>query len=485
MSFLRKFLFYTFLLTGYLPLFGMTVTLFNVGQGNGTLITFPNKPSMLIDLGTSQSAGEESPKKNKENIIKRALQALEKADSKELIIIASHSDQDHCNLITEFAQRCLQKKYELKVILGGRRAHYENKDFGQSFKELEENCSSFEYRKGIKEFKEFCKTHLPDYCSILAAETKNKESNDNSIVVRVADGTFSCLLLGDATKKITENLKAEDLASEVVVLSHHGAETHGCTTAELLEKINPSYIVVSAGMYGGKLHHPRALPIIHSVDHLKRKTILMKPHMVNYFDGKKEEITTADKKVFKPIIKYNDGYAVGLTQTPVYNTTNEGDIIITRSSIKYTQPSYEETKKDTALNALHRTYAFGNKTYDFDTITNINLSNLNLQDTDLSNLTLLPHNLACLNLCKNKFTVQTIASCAKLLKDHQQKTTITFDMEYNKDDKRTDPILQKLKEKEKLEKIIRERTLHALKRIKNSSNNSFSTRAKIGIPLKK
>lgn len=465
----------------------MEVTIFNVGQGNGTLTTFPKKPSLLLDFGSSQQPAGKN--QNKAAILSAMLKKIEASGSKDLVIVASHPDIDHCNFLCEIGKECLKKNYKLTVLLGGSREDYESKtkeNFGPEFSALEKECQKqkfvFKFRNEVKDIDAFCSKRLPDYCKVLASSTGNKNPNDDSIVMRVADGDFSVLMLGDATDKVTQSLSTDQLKSEVVILSHHGAEREKCTTHALLQKINPDYVVVSAGMHG-KYHHPCAPPINRAINFLNQKVqdpdSLGKPHCINYYRGtQKFSAQERTQQGLKPIIAYKDGFATGLTHHQLYTTTNEGHITLTADRIRRSNSSTGSTKteRSTALTALNRSYAFTHKNYTFDSITRLHLAGLGLDDDTLADFEKLPAALQHCDIRDNEFTLQGIITMAKLLKQHKTAAKIKMDTRYERDDKEEDPILKELDEK-KYGKPVMYRLLHALEKICNAG--AFTTNAYI------
>lgn len=459
----------------------MEVTFFNVGQGNGTLTTYPNKPSLLLDLGSSQYPADEENQSQKNSIIDRVFERIEKSGNKELALITSHPDIDHCNFICKVAQKCLEKKYTLTVLLGGSREDYKTKkkdNFDKEFKNLEDACLekkfTFKYCDEIKNIKKFCTDYLPSYCKILAAQTGNTNPNDDSIIVRVAQNDFSVLFLGDATEKVTRDLEAKDLQSEVMLISHHGAEREKCTTESLLKKVNPKYMILSAGMRGN-YHHPCHPPIQRMVKLINNNSDAaeVSPHCINFYFGN-TPLPSNDQKSdeMKPIIQYEGGFATGLTSHPIYNTTNEGDITISQDRIKRSHASTaaNKTEAQTALKAVTRSYKFLNKNYNFDTIIRLNLTRLGLTDDALHSFEPLPTGLIHCDLSGNNFTTTGIITIAKLLAQHKHPTQISLATKYLKTEKEKDPILKNLVETKIGKNNIPHRTLHCLERLKDKSN---------------
>jgi beta-lactamase superfamily II metal-dependent hydrolase len=468
-----------------LSLSAMEVTIFNVGQGNGTLTTFPKKPSLLIDCGSSQQPAGKN--QNKAAIISAMVKKIEASGSKDLVIVASHPDIDHCNFLSEIAKECLKKDYKLTVLLGGSRSDYESKtkeNFGPEFNELEKKCLeqkyTFKFRDEIKDMKEFCDKHLPDHCKVVASSTGNKNPNNDSIVMRVADGDFSVLFLGDATNKVTGPLTKEQLKSKVVILSHHGAELEKCTTEALLKKIDPDSILVSAGMHG-QYRHPCAAPINRAITFLNLKISdpakLGSPHCVNYYRGtQKISAQERTQEGFKPAITYQDGFATGLTRHALYTTSTEGHITITADRIRRTESSAGKTDGTAIITALDRSYAFTHKKYAFNSITRLNLTKLALNDDQLSSLEKLPEALEHADIRENNFTVKGIITMAKALEAHKIAAKIKMDTQYGRNDRDEDPILQILTEKKYAKSTVPYRMLHALEKVKGIAD-TFTTHA--------
>ena len=94
------------------------------------------------------------------------------------------------------------------------------------------------------------------------------DSNDYSIVLKVAYGNTSFLLTGDAEEVSEGEMVASgrDLSATVLKVGHHGSRTS--TSSAFLNKVNPKYAVVSVGT-GNSYKHPSQ----DTMDRLKAKGI--------------------------------------------------------------------------------------------------------------------------------------------------------------------------------------------------------------------
>lgn len=106
-------------------------------------------------------------------------------------------------------------------------------------------------------------------CTIFAPNSESYEDmNDCSIVIKLEYGDTSFLFTGDAEEASEKEMinKEFNLKSTVLKLGHHGS--HTSTSEEFLNKVNPTYGVITVGQdndYG----HPRQ----NVMDRLKNKGI--------------------------------------------------------------------------------------------------------------------------------------------------------------------------------------------------------------------
>jgi competence protein ComEC len=79
--------------------------------------------------------------------------------------------------------------------------------------------------------------------------------NNDSIVLRLVDGSVSFLLTGDAERPAEEQLAASgiDLKADLIKAGHHGSKTS--SSDEFLDKVQPRYAVVSVGIRS-RFGHP-------------------------------------------------------------------------------------------------------------------------------------------------------------------------------------------------------------------------------------
>lgn len=88
---------------------------------------------------------------------------------------------------------------------------------------------------------------------VLAPNNDYDKVNNYSVVVKATYKNKRFLLVGDAEKESEQDIlkKGFDLSADVLKVGHHGSKTS--TTKEFLEKINPTYAVISVAEDKSKL----------------------------------------------------------------------------------------------------------------------------------------------------------------------------------------------------------------------------------------
>lgn len=93
--------------------------------------------------------------------------------------------------------------------------------------------------------------------TVMAPSGISKNSNDNSVVIRLVNGNNGFLFMGDAEETSEQDMisTGKSLDCDVLCLGHHGSASS--TSWDLLEASTPSWAVVSCGK-GNSYGHPTA-----------------------------------------------------------------------------------------------------------------------------------------------------------------------------------------------------------------------------------
>lgn len=205
----------------------------DVGQGDSTLIITPDKKTVLVDGGGSDSfdVGEK--------VLLPYL--LDRRILKVDYVLISHFDTDHCGGILTIMEKVKVKN----IIISEQAEHSENYE---RFKKLmiHKKIRLIEVKKGDKikigRYSEF-KILFPT--SRLLSENP---LNNNSIVAQFNYNNFKMLFTGDieklAEQQILKTEKAE-IRADILKVAHHGSKTS--SIPEFIKAVRPKIVLIGVG----------------------------------------------------------------------------------------------------------------------------------------------------------------------------------------------------------------------------------------------
>ena len=221
----------------------LRVTYLDVGQGNAALLELPGGHTVLIDGGgfSDNSVFDMGARVIAPFLWRKKIRTID-------TLILSHPNSDHLNglifIARHFNVKTLWANGESKTTLGYKRLrkivaakHLDLPDFRQM------------PRKQIINGVEFLLLYPPvDFLDKKKAGQKWRNSNNNSLVIKVSLGRISFLFPGDITAKAeTElvRLSGADLSCDVLLVPHHGSRSS--SSQLFLSKVKPDIAVISAG----------------------------------------------------------------------------------------------------------------------------------------------------------------------------------------------------------------------------------------------
>lgn len=216
----------------------LAVSFLDVDQGDAIFIDAPSGRQVLIDGG-------------KGRVVLRALgKQMPWYDRSIDVILATHPDQDHIGgLVDVLARYAVDTIVESSVF-----------DNGSDAKALEEAAAREGAERIIAMRGQVIDLGGGVHIEILFPDrdVPGLETNTASIVARLVYGDTSFMLTGDSPQSIEKYLvllSAEELASSVLKVGHHGSKTS--SHESFVGFVNPEYAVYSRGCdnsYG----HPHA-----------------------------------------------------------------------------------------------------------------------------------------------------------------------------------------------------------------------------------
>lgn len=218
----------------------LKVIFMDIGQGDATLIIFPNGQKMLIDCA-------------RDAVILSALgRNLPWFDRDIDYLVATHPDADHYGGCIDVLQR-----YNIKHIYFNGFEKEESRllaEFHRAVAEEEKIGANFEIVSSTKRLVVASTTIqflYPDH-SILrdphVPGVKTIESNNTSIVMKISHGAEDILLTGDMEQPLEDYLIHQfgtSLQSEVLKIGHHGSKSS--SSEEFLRVVLPDYAAISVG----------------------------------------------------------------------------------------------------------------------------------------------------------------------------------------------------------------------------------------------
>lgn len=411
------------------------VDVFEVGQGNCTLIACDGCCPILVDCGSSSSeyTGEKPPvfkRKKLAEIVKRIRDHAAQVKIPELIVIVSHPDDDHYNMLNDLLNNFLIDPLRVKQVLLGCDESLYLQPFKDVLAALTKTGCFVRYLTGVGNTTkvETIISQNGALCQILPAlACKNKEDkNMGSLVVKFSYGNSACLIMGDGDGATTDHILRCDEFRPMVdrpdyfsdiklfIASHHGSDKERCNNIGWMNRVAPACVVLSSGIRGD-FHHPHARLVSRMRSFLQTQLAARKGAVSQHFHPLYTE-TAAEMRA-----SFVNGYGLMAISEPVYGTLSQGTMQFswgfadtqlmapTISWIKDTNKRLDwATEKDCLFASLLKApYTC----VSFSALTKVDLARLALDDTNaedsrnigllLEKLTSLAEGLKSLLLCEN------------------------------------------------------------------------------------
>ena len=208
----------------------LKIYFFDVGQGDATLIKTPNNRYVLIDGGPDHSVVYKLGK-----YLPFYVRTID-------LIVLTHPDNDHVVGLNEVIRRYRVKNILLTGVADDSQAYQNILALAEEFK-INYLFAGFVNRLELTDGVDL----MVLYPSELIMGQDFAQDNDWSVVNRL-DYQYGCvLLMGDATKKVEQNLLAanSELECDILKIGHHGSNTS--SAFEFLQAVNPTLAVISVG----------------------------------------------------------------------------------------------------------------------------------------------------------------------------------------------------------------------------------------------
>jgi competence protein ComEC len=210
-------------LTGLLQPPEVTVTFFDVGQGDSAFVKWRDGTQMLIDGGPST------------DVLSELGRIMLPWDRKIDYVVLTHPHADHTRGLVTILER-----FQVATVVTTDKKYYEgwHKEFQRLITENEIN-HLMPWEFGFDEVKVLYPLSESDY-------VKHSNINEASIVMLI-NGSYPILFMGDAGIVVEQKLLNDGSVKDVSVLKigHHGSRTS--TSRTWLRSLTPEVAIVSAG----------------------------------------------------------------------------------------------------------------------------------------------------------------------------------------------------------------------------------------------
>lgn len=229
----------------------LRVDFIDVGQGDSTLVSFPNGKRMLVDGGGEGNFGKDSESEFKpdrigvgERVVSEFL--WESGISSIDVVVATHPDADHIQGLED-----VLRNFEVGVVLASGDDR-DDPDFLRLVIEAQRRSVPMVFvREG--DFMNFGETRVEVLNPRLPGSSE--KVNSDSIVLRITFGNKRILLTGDiegdAERRLLENPSL--VRADVIKVPHHGSRTS--STESFIEAVSPQIAIIPAPVVS-RFKHP-------------------------------------------------------------------------------------------------------------------------------------------------------------------------------------------------------------------------------------
>lgn len=212
----------------------LTVRFVDVGQGDGSIIEFPDGKTMVIDAGRDSASAA-------------AMNAALSADGREQIdwLVATHPDADHIGGLPDVISANVVNS------VWAPNCNHDTETYTRFLQAVANTGLSIDAASKGKTI-----TTGANYKAEILwppSDASFDDTNDYSVVIKVTYGNASFLFTGDAT--LSDLAQAGCGHADVLKVAHHGSNTG--TSSALLARISPKIAVISYGLDNSYGHPTR------------------------------------------------------------------------------------------------------------------------------------------------------------------------------------------------------------------------------------
>lgn len=217
----------------------LKVTFFDVGNGDATLVEFPNGKTLLIDAGERSEYWDVGERTIAPYLYRNGYRKID-------ALVLTHPHNDHYGGVFH-----LMANFKIGRII---KSGYDSRD--ELYRQLLKSVDSLQIPvqtvmagDTVAGFEGRIFVLSPTAALNIALAEDGSEINNSSLVLKMVYGASQFLLMADAEREAEASLLRLDslLVADVIKIGHHGSQTS--STPELIARVQPNFAVVSVGRY--------------------------------------------------------------------------------------------------------------------------------------------------------------------------------------------------------------------------------------------
>jgi beta-lactamase superfamily II metal-dependent hydrolase len=231
------------------------------------------------------------------------------------LLVASHAHEDHIGGLDDVI-----KAFDVEKIIDSGQVSTTNTYKSYLHAAKSENAAFIEDDDLVFNIDENMRVE------IIETGDNYSNTNDNSVLVRIVYNCVEMLFTGDMESDVEKKILNKNINADILKAGHHGSSSS--SSYNFLEKVNPSYVIISAGL-NNKYGHPHTESLANFLKFTDRiygtwksGSIIVQTDGVNIKLNTDEKVTMKDAHASIGNIGYSEPKTDGVINDPPDSANN-------------------------------------------------------------------------------------------------------------------------------------------------------------------